>query len=180
MDAELRRIVCEMRDRHEIYDCLVRYCRGIDRFDRDIVASAYHPGAVDDHGDFVGPAEKFIDHAFALHARLQRRTQHHLTNHICEIQGDTAHTETYYIFRSLNIEAPWHSIVSGRYIDRLERRSGKWGIVARICTVDVRDLGWDPTGNLVDGHHAAVSRDTHDPSYLRPLTIDLARYTVGS
>jgi hypothetical protein len=178
MDAELANIVREMRDRQEIYDCLMRYCRGIDRFDRDVVSSAYHPGAVDDHGAFVGPAEDFIDFAFALHAKLQRRTQHQLTNHTCEIEGDTAHAETYYIFRSLNAESPWHSIVTGRYIDRLEKRAGKWGIAARICTVDIRDEHWDPTGHMLDGHHVATSRDQNDPSYMRPLVIDPARFTV--
>lgn len=178
MNAELASIVREMRDRQDIYDCMTRYCRGIDRFDREAVASTYHPGAVDDHGAVVGPVEDFIDFTFALHAKLQRRTQHHLTNHICEIEGDTAHAETYYIFRSLNAEAPWHSIVSGRYIDRLEKREGRWGIVARICTVDIRDQHLDPTGSILDGPFVATSRDPSDPSYMRPLVIDPARFTV--
>jgi len=178
MDEELAGLVRALRDRQEIYDCLMRYCRGIDRFDREVVASAYHPGAIDDHGHFVGPAEIFIDRAFALHAQRQRRTQHHITNHRCELDGDTAHAESYYIFRSLNAEAPFHSITSGRYIDRLERRSGRWGIVARVCTIDILDHQWDPTGNTLDGLHAPTSRDRRDPSYLRPLIIDPARFTV--
>lgn len=179
MDADLAAALREFQDRQAIYDCLMHYCRGIDRFDAELAKSAYHPDAIDDHGWFVGPAAEFIDGAIELHGRLQQRTQHHITNHIVELEGDTAHAESYYIFRSLNKEAPWHSIASGRYIDRLERRGGRWAIAARICTVDVRDKGWDPNGDLLDGTTQATSRDRRDPSYLRPLTIDPSRFTAG-
>jgi hypothetical protein len=177
MDEDLAAYVREMRDRQEIYDCLMRYCRGIDRFDRALAVSAYHPDALDDHGAFVGPADQFIDFAIALHTRHQRRTQHHITNHICRIEGDAAETESYYIFRSLNLEAPWHSITSGRYIDRLEKRGGMWGIVARICTVDIRNEHWDPTGQMLDGPYMTTSRSGEDPSYMRPVAVDPARFT---
>jgi hypothetical protein len=179
MDMELAMAVREMQDRQEIYDCIMRYCRGVDRFDRDILASAYHPGAVDDHGKFVGTPEDFIDWVFALHATYHRRTQHMITNHICELDGDIAHTESHYIFRSVNMAPPFHSMSSGRYINRMERRAGQRGIVARICTVDIFDEHWDPTGETRDGCHPATARDGSDPSYLRPLTIDPARFIAG-
>lgn len=177
MDEELAAAVREMRDRQQIYECLMRYCRGIDRFDRELAVSAYHPDAIDDHGNFVGPADEFIDFAFALHARLQQRTQHHITNHICTIDGDVAEAESYYIYRSLDKTAPWHSIASGRYLDRLERRNGRWGIVERICLVDVRDGNWDPDGDQFDGRYMATSRTTDDPSYRRPIRVDRSRIT---
>ena len=47
MDAETAALVRELKDRQEIYDCIMRYCRGIDRLDRDMLLSAYHPDAVD-------------------------------------------------------------------------------------------------------------------------------------
>ena len=178
VDAELASIVRGIQDRQDIYDCIMRYCRGLDRFDRDVVASAYHPGAIDDHGHFVGPAEEFIDSAIAVHTKMHPRTMHHITNHMCEIQGDTAHAESYYIFHSLNAEAPWHSMCSGRYIDRLEKRDGRWGIVARICTVDIFADDWDPNGDILDGSHVATSKTKGDPSYRRPLVVDPARFTV--
>jgi len=177
MDDDIVAALQEVRDRQAIYDCIMRYCRGIDRFDAPLAKSAYHPDGIDDHGWFVGPGVQFIDHAIALHRRLQQRTHHHITNHIVELDGDTAHTESYYIFRSLNVEEPWHATVSGRYIDRLERRDGQWGIIARVCTVEVRDQGWDPDGTQLDGTNQATSRDHNDPSYMRPLVIDPARFT---
>src|ERR1700740_3561764 len=98
MGADIEQRVREIIDRQEIYDCIMRYCRGIDRLDREMLLSAYHPGAIDDHGTYVGPIEGFAEYVFELHKTHQHRTQHHITNHRCEIDGDVAHTESYYIF----------------------------------------------------------------------------------
>jgi hypothetical protein len=62
-------------DRQAIRDCLTRYCRGVDRLDRELVLSTYHPDAIDDHGAFVGTREEFVDWAFALHERGQISTR---------------------------------------------------------------------------------------------------------
>lgn len=115
--------------------------------------------------------------AFDLHRRMQQRTQHHITNHICRVDGDVADAESYYLFRSLNASAPWHSITSGRYLDRLERRDGRWGIVERVCVVEIRNSQWDPDGNLLDGPYLRTSRDTDDPSYTWPVVVDRTRFT---
>src|SRR5690606_8703026 len=37
-------------DREAIHTVLMRYCRGVDRLDRDLIASVYHPDAYDHHG----------------------------------------------------------------------------------------------------------------------------------
>jgi hypothetical protein len=47
--------VLALIDRQEILACELRYCSGVDRFDREMLLSAYHPGAMDDHGAFVLP-----------------------------------------------------------------------------------------------------------------------------
>lgn len=177
MDAEIAAIAREVKDKQDIYDCIVRYCRGIDRLDRDMLLSAYHPGAIDDHGTYVGPVEGFADWVFGFHGTHQHRTQHHITNHLCELNGDVAHTETYYIFRSLNKEPPLYTNASGRYVDRLEKRNGRWGIVERICLVDIRNEHWAPTGTEGDGGYMPGSRDRADPSYLRPVNVDRKRFT---
>jgi hypothetical protein len=46
--------------RKQIHDALMRYCRGIDQMDRDLILSAYHPGARDNHGTFDEPVKAFI------------------------------------------------------------------------------------------------------------------------
>ena len=176
MDAQLASIIYEMRDRQEIYDCIMRYCRGIDRFDMEVALSAYHPDAIDDHGStFIGPADKFLEAAFALHGKYQRRTQHMITNHIVTIDGDVAHAESYYLCRLLNVQAPWVGLATGRYLDRLEKRDGRWAIAARVCLVDIRDETMDPEGIGGDGDYMTTSRDRNDPSYRRPSPIDPER-----
>ena len=178
MDNESLALLRELKDRQDIHDCIMRYCRGIDRLDREMLLSAYHPGAIDDHGVFVGPVEQFWDHVHALHHTYQHRTQHHITNHRCEIDGDVAHGERYYIFRSLNRQAPFHTNASGRYIDRFERRGGRWAIAERVCLVEIRNDHWSPTGFEGDEDYMPATRDRGDTSYRMPLAIDRARFTV--
>lgn len=177
MDVQLEKIVRELKDRQDILDCLMRYCRGVDRFDREAVASAYHPDAIDDHGDYVGGVDGFIDWAFAYHDKYQRRTMHSISNHICELDGDVAHTETYWTFTAVNRDAPHHTRATGRYIDRFERRDGGWAIAARICVLNGLDNQLDPDGVAADANFVATARDRSDPIYQRPLTIDRTRFT---
>ncbi|RYG91060.1 MAG: hypothetical protein EON58_18980, partial [Alphaproteobacteria bacterium] len=53
-------------DRVEIQNVLGRYCRGIDRLDRELLRTVYHPDANDDHGVFNGNAYDFIDMVLPL------------------------------------------------------------------------------------------------------------------
>ena len=138
-DDELRDQVRLLTDRSEIWDCMLRYARGIDRQDRALLRSAYHDGAVDDHVGFVGVVDDFIDWALAYHS-TQTRYQHYLLNHTVDIDGDEAHAETYYLFVGTDREPANHMTISGgRYIDRLERRDGRWAIADRVCLVEFMD-----------------------------------------
>jgi hypothetical protein len=179
MQDDVAAAIRTLVDRQAILDCLTAYCRGLDRLDRDLALSAYHPDAVDDHGLIVAGPEAFVDWALGLHTRVQHRTQHIITNHTCELDGDVAHTETYYIFAGMNREGAPLNLGGGRYIDRLERRNGRWAIAARKC---VSDWGGAPGPSFLRSEAAAVmsragppSRDRTDPSYDRPLTIDPER-----
>jgi len=167
-------------DRQEILDCLTRFCRGIDRFDRSLFLSAFHLDAVIDAGDFVGEPEALYRWARDLHERGQSATQHHLTNHRCEIEGDTAHAETYYLFVGRNRDGTnW--LAGGRYVDRLERREGSWRIALRCNAVEWSgDLPATPLPfeGLSDLHrNGAPSRSRDDLSYRRPLENRRARRT---
>lgn len=172
-DTELARLRA-LADRAEILDCLTRYCRGMDRLDRDLARSAYHDGAVDDHVAFAGPVDDFLDWAFAYH-RTQARHQHYITNHTVDIDGDVAHGETYYLFVGTEgDEAAPLTITGGRYLDRLERRSGRWAIAARLCLVEWKTEA--PTllvGPALDfiALSGTIARDGTDSSYARPLAV---------
>ena len=160
-------------DRQDILDSLIRFSRGMDRFDRELFLSAFHADAIIDAGEFVGGPEKLYDWASELHETGQSSTHHNLLNHTVEIDGDTAHTETYYLFTGRNRdETNW--IAGGRYLDRLERRGEQWKIALRCNAVEWS--GMAPTMAIpfedVPGVHlnGAPSRSKEDPSYQRPLT----------
>jgi ketosteroid isomerase-like protein len=166
------RRVRELLDRQEILDCIHRYCRAVDRFDRELLLSVYHPDAVDDHGVFVGGPKAFVEWAFDYHRQFQEVTHHIVTNHHCELDGDTAHTETYWIFSGINRQGP-PSIHFGRYIDRFERRNGKWAIAARVCVIEwhaaMSELPMPPEALAAYAAVGASARDRTDISYQRPL-----------
>jgi hypothetical protein len=172
-DDELKDQMRQLADRAEIYDCMQRYARGIDRQDRALLRSAYHDGAIDDHVGFVGVVDDFIDWALAYHG-TQTRYQHYLLNHTVDIDGDVAHAETYYLFMGTDREPANHMTTSGgRYVDRLERRDGRWAIVDRVCLVEFIN---ESQSLLTDAAIAAVPgarvphHDATDPSYDRPLS----------
>lgn len=174
LDA-LARSVRTLKDRQAILDCVHNYCRGIDRFDRELLLSVYHPDAIDDHGIFVGGPTGFVEWTFAFHGTQQHSTQHIVTNHTCELDGDVAHTETYWILAAMNTAGPELSLGGGRYLDRFERRDDRWAIATRKCLIDRSGApGAAPVPAELLGLFGAVGvpmRDKTDPSYQRPLCI---------
>lgn len=173
---ELNRMLA---DRMAIHDCLVRYCRAVDRLDRDLLLTCYHDDAIDDHGVFVGGPEAFADWVMAYHSQAQHATQHIITNHSCDLDGDVAHAETYYMFAAMNVAGAPLTIAGGRYIDRFERRAGRWAIAARKVAGDWHGAPGEsilsPEGRAALNSGTKPSRDRSDPSYERPLTIDTSR-----
>lgn len=164
----------ELIDRQRIWECLLRYTRGMDRLDRDLVMSAYHSDGMEDHGALIASCDKFADQVLAFHRNGEILTQHIMSNHWCEIEGDVAHAETYVSCYSVNRDGKG-SYSLGRFIDRLEKRAGRWGIVDRVS---VREGLTDfPRNDFVANFSAEPrslarpTRDRTDPSYLRPLKI---------
>ena len=98
LDDRLR----ELLDKQEIQECLLRYCRGIDRHDTELARSAYHDDALDDHGTYVGSGYGLVDWANHFHDQVWVRHQHYITNTLIELDGDTAHAETYYFMGCAN------------------------------------------------------------------------------
>jgi hypothetical protein len=164
--------VAQLLDRQDILDCLIRFSRGMDRFDRALFLSAFHPDATIAAGEFVGSPHKLYAWARTLHERGQSATHHNLLNHSCDLDGDTAHTETYYLFVGRNRdETNW--MAGGRYIDCLERRDGQWKIALRSNAIEWS--GMVPTmpipfADVADARlNGVAARSSDDISYLRPL-----------
>lgn len=158
-------------DREEIRDATLRYTRGLDRHETDLLISAYHPDARDDHGGFIGTREEFAEVNNALHAKHWVRHQHHMTNQVIEIEGDSAHCESYIIVNLVR-ESGIVDMAGSRYVDRLERRDGVWAITDRVCILE-----W--AGELNAGSQIPPFEwfilgrwDKEDLSYKRPLVVD--------
>ena len=159
-------------DRLEIIDCLTRFSRGMDRFDRELYLSAFHADALVAAGPFVGSAADCYDWAVPMHEAGQVLTQHGLLNHTLDIDGDSAHRETYYLFVGRNRdESLW--MAGGRYLDRLECRDGEWKIVLRTnliewgCVPPPMPLPFADVPDIAANGVSARGKD--DPSYRRPL-----------
>ncbi len=129
-------LIEELGAKEAIREVANRYCRGVDRLDVAMMASAYHDGAIDDHGVFVGDAAEFCERVVTTHARFEA-TMHCIFNHTIEIDDHThARGELYntsYLLRTLEdgtreVDTWW-----GRYVDRYELRDGRWAITHRIC-----------------------------------------------
>lgn len=159
-------------DKTEIRECLARFSRGMDRFDRDCYLSAFWDDATMAAGPFVGSAADCWDWAIPMHEAGQIVTHHSLLNNTLDIDGDVAHSETYYLFVGRNRdESVW--MAGGRYIDRLEKRDDEWRIALRTNVIEWGVLPPAmpiPFADVPDiGLNGVSARDTSDPSYMRPL-----------
>jgi hypothetical protein len=177
--ARLRQLL----DRQDILDCLIRFSRAMDRFDRELFLSAFHPDAIISAGEFVGDPDNLYAWARDLHEQGQSATHHNLLNHTCDIDGDSAHTETYYLFVGRNRdETNW--MAGGRYIDRLQRRDGAWRIAMRTNAIEwsgVVPTMAIPFADVADMKlNGVAARSREDLSYLRPLTNRRQRNIPGA
>jgi len=128
----------ELADREAIRDVLMRYCRGIDRLDVDLLRSAYWPDAHDQHLEFSGNIEEFIAYSQPILGAM-RWSQHLIGNVLIVIDGDKAEVESYF--------QGYHSVpdasgvrrdhvAGGRYLDVFEKRNDEWRILKRFVLTD--------------------------------------------
>lgn len=162
-------------DRLAIQDCVAQHARGHDRHDVDLLTATYHDDGVDEHGHTVNRGPDYARWANATHAVSSASHLHNVTTHTCEIDGETAHAESYVMVVLLSPDEKSTSIMNGRYVDRLEKRDGTWRIALRRATVDAV-----ATGDASMLHHPFFAeqgyirgvRDETDISYQRPTTVD--------
>jgi hypothetical protein len=160
--------LAQLLDRQEIMDCLHRYTRGVDRVDPDLIRSAFHPDAIDYHGPVSGTVEDFL--AYWLPLQPPREvSQHYIANTTIDLDGDTAHVETYFTFFHKAHGEPEMTVSGGRYADRFERREVGWRIALRVV---INEWGMVADGSRSTEYIARFNRarkDRSDPTYARPL-----------
>ena len=131
----------KLADQQSIRDVLSRYCRGLDRMDRALADTVWHPlGTALYDGIFEGTGAGFLDWVWEAHANMDRHS-HQITNVLIELDGDRATSEAYVtvvLWTRPDGEGKQYELVGrGRYLDRWERREGAWGIVHRLHLLDM-------------------------------------------
>ena len=132
-----------MTVREDVGDVILRYARGVDRRDWDLVRGCFADEATVEGSRFSGPVDEYLA---MLRPGVEAfpTTMHFIGNQLVEIDGDRASTESYAIAHHFaDSEGRDERIVIGvRYLDDLERRDGRWVIVHRRAVSDwVRESG---------------------------------------
>lgn len=168
-------------DRLQIQDVIYRWCRSVDRLDREAMLDVFHPDAFDSHGPYIGPVDGLVAWIFERHKPITF-SSHFIGNMLIEFASpDVALVESY--VRTIQ-HYPAHAksqlsqltggaqggddqatdmFTSSRYLDRMERRNGVWKIAHRTLiqdwkqVVDVHQQALQPHEGWIIGR-----RDGHD------------------
>ena len=159
----------------------IRYCRGADRLDAELISSAFHPDGNDGPHNCTGAeAGELVVKALtntAINSENSlffgaRSTQHFVTTQTIEVYGDTAAGESYFTTLHFGTRDGVRLRLQtyGRWIDRFEKRNGEWRISDRRIIMHLVDENAPPDGpwmasggTLADAGDAP--RDKSDPSY---------------
>ena len=184
-----------LRDRFEIHQALLRYVRGVDRCDWDLVRSAYHPDAWDDHGAYKGPVDGFIAHTIKRHETIEQ-SMHVLGQTDIEFAGPhSALAETYFVTyqrhtpqagdarlaylrgQAIAADQAVETEVIGRYVDHFTRVGGAWRIAHRTVVFEVSRGQPAPAGGGLRSGFALSRRDGNDPLEMKRAELGLTKQT---
>jgi SnoaL-like protein len=147
---------------------LQNYCRAIDRLDRALMLTVWHPDATVDYVDlFTGTAAGVTDHFMQSHLKFEAHS-HQVTNLTVKVDGDRAASEAYVTARLRWKEhesgRPVDMVVAGRYLDRWSKRDGVWAIDHRVYHNDVHSeyevvggMGWNSRRDREDTAYALLA-----------------------
>lgn len=140
-------------DRQEIHDALMRYCWGVDRGDLELVLSAFHADARDNHSGIEESAVERFTRTVKESATM--RTSHNLGNVLIQIDGTTASAQSCFTaWHQFEYEARTYDwIIAGRYLDRFTCRDGQWRIAHRTVVYDL--ARFDGPGEVPAEHPAS-------------------------
>lgn len=157
----------QMADRFAIQDILNLHSRGLDRVDVEALIESYWPDAEVDYGSFKGAAHDFAQLVLPILGESYELTRHSLSNHSVEFHDSIALSETWVHAGHLLPGAEEELLFYGRYLDKLEKRDGRWKILHRTVVVD-----WIKRLSVVDERSSdafsALQRGAHkenDPLY---------------
>ncbi len=156
-------------DKQALHELVLTYCRACDRRDFALLRTLYHDDAVDDHGAmFRGSADEYVAWLPQVMAQFEA-TVHSLGNALFVVDGDHAQGELYSVaYHRTHPPQAREIVIGGRYLDRYQRRDGRWRFLRRALALDwCRVAQVDPAAYAEFAAGAPAGRgDGHDPSYL--------------
>ena len=131
--SELRALL----DKQSINETLMRFCRGIDRCDLELLKTVFREDCIVDYGKVGGSAWEFFDTVLTARQEIHR-THHQISSVLIDLDLDTAKVESYVsVYHYANEKnQDMDLIVGGRYLDNFEKRKSEWSIVKRIFIMD--------------------------------------------
>jgi hypothetical protein len=153
--------------KQRIGESLYRYCRSLDRMDRDLYQTVFEPGAQLDYDKlFSGTPEQFRDWVWSAHEAMQAHS-HQIANILIEVDEDGRHAVSEaYVTVCLRTKADEHGRIldivdRGRYLDHWTAQAdGSWRIATRRHYSDIQHVADASTSPPTQ-----VKRDRGDPSY---------------
>ena len=132
-DAEVQALL----DKQAIEEVLLKFLRGCDRADLDLVERAYWPDGWEDHGGtFDGPASEWVA---VIKERLPKAglMNHMALNLIIDLKSATTATAECYILTASRLTVKGQEFDTrtlARCVDQMEKRGGEWRIFRRtLC-----------------------------------------------
>jgi len=135
-DSGITLNAAQLADRVAIQDVLHLHCRGLDRLDKDTIQCTYWPEAEVDYGSYKGSAHVFADLVVGTLGQSYELTRHCLSNTLVDLRGNNARSESSVHAAHLLPGAQEEMLFYGRYLDRLEKRNGRWKILHRQVVMD--------------------------------------------
>lgn len=129
----------ELLDKQAIYENLMRYCRGVDRLDVDLIAGAFHPNAHVNTGRLIVQGPEIGPAIVDATRRGSLASSHFVGNVLIEFEGQDVALCEAYVNSMLVLEdggRRFTRVRGSRYLDRAERRDGWWKVAVREVVDD--------------------------------------------
>ena len=158
-------------NKQAITEVLYRYCRAMDRIDRDLTLSIWHPDGTCNYSSTEGLADMLFRDYLTGSTKARQgfaNHSHQITNILIELSGDRAASEAYFTASLQTVPTEGkvqEHLWRGRYLDRWSKRDGDWAIDHRQVVFDSY-TPYDFPAERAKGAPTTLSRrDGEDPSY---------------
>jgi hypothetical protein len=158
-------------NKQAITEVLYRYCRAMDRIDRDMTLSIWHPDGTCNYSSTEGVADMLFRDYLTGSTKARQgfaNHSHQITNILIELTGDRAASEAYFTASLQTVPTDGkvlEHLWRGRYLDRWSKRAGAWAIDHRQVVFDSY-TPYEFDAQRLKGMPLALSRrDGDDPSY---------------